>query len=254
MNTVLIFGLKFNAVTLLVAAEQIANAADIGEKCMVVTPNVDHIMMLETDSEMRQIFQEALFCYPDGMPLVWLSRLTRGLSFPERVTGADLLPAVCKIAAQRGKRVFFLGGNPGVAEKAAQNMGNEFSGLQIAGTYCPLMGFEQNESEKNNILELINKSKVDILFIGVGTPKQEKWAWKNIDQLHVGPILCVGAALDFAAGITERAPMFVQRVGCEWLWRLCKEPRRLWRRYLLRDSRFLVIALREIFIRLRQKN
>ncbi len=204
--------------------------------------------MLETDIEMRHIFQKAMFCYPDGMPLVWLSRLIRGVSFPERVTGADLLPTVCRIAAQRGKRVFFLGGQQGVAEKAAQNMCDQFSGLQVAGTYCPPMGFEHNQLEVIKIIELVNRAKVDIVFLGVGTPKQEKWAWKNIQHLHVGPILCVGAALNFAAGITKRAPDLIQRAGLEWLWRLCKEPRRLWKRYLLRDSRFLGIALREIFI------
>jgi N-acetylglucosaminyldiphosphoundecaprenol N-acetyl-beta-D-mannosaminyltransferase len=248
LTTLRFFGLNFNAVPLSVAAEQIVNAADNGQKGLVVTPNVDHIVMLETDMEMRHIFRKAMFCYPDGMPLVWLSRLIRGVSFPERVTGADLLPTVCKIAAQRGKRVFFLGGQQGVAEKAAQNMGDKFSGLQVAGTYCPPMGFEHDQLEEIKIIELVNKAKVDIVFLGVGTPKQEKWAWKNIQQLHVGPILCVGAALDFAAGITKRAPDQIQRAGLEWLWRLCKEPRRLWKRYLLRDSRFLAIALREIFI------
>lgn len=247
MNVLHLFGLNFNAVTLSVAAEQIVDAADAGLKGLVVTPNVDHIVVLETDVEMRQIYQRAMFCYPDGMPLVWLSRMIGGLSFPERVTGADLLPAVCQVAAQRRKRVFFLGGNPGVAEKAAQNMGKEFLELKVAGTYCPPMGFEHNQTEATKIIELINNSKVDILFLGVGTPKQEKWAWKNAQQLHVGPILCVGASLDFAAGITKRAPNFVQRVGFEWLWRLCKEPKRLWRRYLLRDSRFVVLACKEVF-------
>ena len=248
MNTLSFFGLNFNAVPLSVAAEQIVNAADAGQKGLVVTPNVDHVVMLDTDIEMRHIFQKAMFCYPDGMPLVWLSRLLKGVSFPERVTGADLLPAVCKVAAERDKRVFFLGGQQGVAEKAAQNMGDQFSGLQVAGTYCPPMGFEHNQSEQIKILELINNAKVDILFLGVGTPKQEKWAWNNIQLLHVGPILCVGAALDFAAGITKRAPDLMQRAGLEWLWRLCREPRRLWKRYLLRDSRFIGIAFRELFI------
>lgn len=253
MSTIRLFDLEFNAVTLSTAAQQIVDAAEIGTKGLVVTPNVDHIVMLENDSEMRKIFQQAIFCYPDGMPLVWLSRFIGGLSFPERVTGADLLPAVCEQAAIRRKRVFFLGGNPGTAEKAAHAMARKFSGLLVAGTYCPPWGFENNEVENLKIVDLINRSKVDILFIGVGTPKQEKWASRQQQQLLVGPIVCVGAALDFAAGIKTRAPILMQNAGLEWLWRLCREPNRLWKRYLLRDSCFVGIAFREIFINLRRK-
>lgn len=246
LDTIHIFGLRFDAVTLPEAAKQIVAAADAHEKGLVVTPNVDHIVMLESDAEMREIFQSALFCYPDGMPLVWLSKIVGRQSFPERVTGTDLLPAVCKLAAERGKRVFFLGGNPGVAEQTGQAMAMKFSGLLVAGTYCPPWGFEHNELEQLKIIDCVNTSRVDILFVGVGTPKQEKWAWKNLQHLHVGPIVCVGAALDFAAGISKRAPVFIQRAGLEWLWRLCREPKRLWKRYLVRDSRFIVLAAREI--------
>lgn len=251
MDTVLgrflvLFGLRFNALTLDQAAEAIVRAAKNKRKGLVVTPNVDHVVMLQTDTEMRSIYERASFVFADGMPVVWLSRLIGKPGLPMRVTGADLLPETCKRAAETGLTLLFMGGQPGIADRAAERLKAEFPGLQVIGSYCPPMGFEKNAAETSHMVELCNRLRPDILCLGVGTPKQEKWAAAQLEKLSVGPILCIGAALDFAAGNIKRAPRWVQRSGLEWLWRLSNEPRRLWKRYLMRDSEFLLLAGREI--------
>lgn len=167
------------------------------------------------------------------------------------MTGADLLFEVCALAAKRGLKVAFVGGLPGVAEQARTNLAKLYPGLNVVGCYCPPFGFENSELESQKVVDFCNELRPDILFIGVGAPKQEKWAAKHLSRIDVGPVLCVGAAFDFAAGTIKRAPVIVQRCGVEWLWRLASEPKRLWRRYLLRDSKFVGIALREILARRR---
>lgn len=248
-----LLGILFEQLTLSEAASQVVEAGRHTQKGLVVTPNVDHVVMLQDDAEMRKIYQGALFRYADGMPLVWLSRLVTTTPLPERVTGADLITSVCEKAAECGLNIYFLGGNPGVAEKAAKKLQNLFNGLKIVGTYCPPFGFEKNAIETDRIIADINARNVDILFIGVGAPKQEKWAAAHLDRLEVGPILCVGAAFDFAAGIIKRAPIAIQKSGFEWVWRLACEPTRLWRRYLIRDSRFISLALNEMLIALKKR-
>ncbi|NTW83585.1 MAG: WecB/TagA/CpsF family glycosyltransferase [Chlorobiaceae bacterium] len=242
----LLCGVSFEQVTFSVAVSQILEAARQGRKGLVVTPNVDHLVMLQDDDEMRRIYQQALFSYADGMPIVWLSRIKKN-PLPERVCGSDLLIALCEKSAGTGLNSYFLGGNPGIADQAAGKLRARFPGLNIVGTWCPPFGFEKDKEQTEQIIDDINSKNVDLLFIGVGAPKQEKWADANLDRLKTGPILCVGASFDFAAGSVKRAPLWVQKSGFEWLWRLLSEPRRLWKRYLVRDSRFIPLALREIF-------
>jgi len=239
------FGLQFDRCTLQQAVKMVVDAGLKREKCLVVTPNVDHVVMLENDKDMRAIYQKSGFCFADGMPLVWLSKLLKK-PLPERVTGADLLPAIAERAAKVDVRLFLLGGQEGVAKYAACKMQEKHPDLQIVGTYCPPFGFEYDEDESQKIVAMINASEADILFVGVGTPKQEKWASKYCNQLNVGPILGVGAAFDFVACNIKRAPQMVQRSGFEWLWRLMSDPKRLWKRYLINDPKFVLLSLREL--------
>jgi N-acetylglucosaminyldiphosphoundecaprenol N-acetyl-beta-D-mannosaminyltransferase len=248
-----IFALYFQPVTLSEAANQVLIAAVERRKGLVVTPNVDHVVMLNEDKEMRRIYEDAILLYADGMPLVWLSKILPVDPLPERVTGADLLPLVCARSAGQRLRIYLLGGNPGVADRAAVEMTRQYPGLIVAGTYCPPFGFEHDPEETSKIVADINSRRVDILFIGVGAPKQEKWAAANLEELSVGPILCVGASFDFAAGVIKRAPAILQNAGLEWLWRLAMEPRRLWKRYLLRGIRFVPIVWQELHCQWRQK-
>ncbi len=241
------FNILFEVATLGSATEQIVSVAYEKKKGLVVTPNVDHVVMLQRDDDMLRIYRDALFRYADGMPLVWLSRILSAQHLPERVTGADLLPSICRSVAGTVLNLYFLGGNPGVAESAAVKLREQFPGVTIVGSYCPPLGFEYDQDETDRIIRDINALNVHILFIGVGAPKQEKWADANLGRLDVGPIMCVGAAFDFAAGIQMRAPITIQKCGLEWLWRFLNDPLRLWRRYLLRDSFFIFLAAKEIY-------
>jgi len=256
-KVVKMFGLSFNACTLEQATELIVAAGESHRKGLVDTPNVDHLVQMDEDKEMRQLFEHAMFSFADGMPLVWFSKLFMQSPLPERVTGADLLPSVAHMAADRGVKLFFLGGNPGVAEQAATALTQLNPGLQVVGAYSPPFGFEHDEQESTRIVTMINESGADILFVGVGAPKQEKWAGSHLSELHTGPVLGVGASFDFAAGTVKRAPLFFQRSGLEWLWRLLKEPTRMWERYIIRDSRFVRLAFiewRKIRRRIRRKS
>lgn len=251
MKKIELFGLSFLAVGMQEAASLIVESAKRRERAMVVTPNIDHIVQFETDNEAREIFQNAQFIVADGMPLVWLSRIiSKNRSLPERINGTNLMFKLCEVAPRQGISVAFVGGRIGAAEMAGKAMIKKIPGLNVVTTYCPPFGFESNADETSKLVLLINQWKPDILFLGVGTPKQEKWAAKNRDSLNVGAILCIGASIEFAAGLVLRAPVWMQNIGLEWLWRLLMEPRRLWRRYLIQDMKFLGLAAREIWSKL----
>lgn len=245
-ETVEMFGLRFERVALAGAVAQVITAARTRTTGLVVTPNVDQIVKFGADPFMHEVYRSALHVYADGMPLAWLSHLLGCRGLPGRVTGADLLPAVCCQAAEEGLGVFFCGGDPGVAQAAADCMRARFAGLVVAGVNCPPHGFERDADGSARLVDEINRSGADILFLGVGAPKQEKWGFNQLARLQVGPILCVGAAFSFAAGLVRRAPLVVRRCGMEWAWRLALEPRRLWRRYLVDDMRIFVLAWREV--------
>jgi len=248
-----IFGLRFELSTLQEAAEDVVKLAVNNDRSLIVTPNVDHIVNIMTDVEMKSIFEFARFRYADGMPIVWASHILPGIKpLPERVTGADLLPAICNVASKNKQRIFFLGGQSGVAKKAAINLKKLNPSLMVAGFYCPPFGFDSDSDESNKIIDLINQSDTDILFIGVGAPKQEKWAFANFQRLNVGPIIGVGAAFDFAAGNIQRAPKWIQSIGCEWIWRVLHEPRRLFRRYLKDLLMFTYIFIKELSLRVKK--
>lgn len=248
------FGLEFERVTLSGAVEQISRAAHKRTTGLVVTPNVDQIVRFGEDAHMHRVYREAMHVYADGMPIVWVSRLLGRGGLPARVTGADLLPAVCEAAARERYSVYFFGGDPGVADAAAERMRQTHPGLNVAGTCCPPWGFEHDEALSRRLIEDINASGADVLFLGVGAPKQEKWGHRYRASLRVGPIICVGAAFAFAAGVARRAPRILQESGFEWCWRLAMEPRRLWRRYLVDDTRFFAKAAREVRLVRRQNS
>ena len=241
-----LFGLDYCACTLTEAAQMVIEAGHKKTKGLVVTPNVDHVVTMQKDSEMFELYRSAMLRFADGMPLVWFSKWHRGPSLPQRVCGSDLLPEVARLAAQQGLKLFFLGGMPGVAEKAALNLSQRHPSLRICGTYSPPFGFDKDTEESERIVKMVNDAGTDILFVGVGAPKQEKWAAQYMGQLNVGPILGVGASFDFAAGTIQRAPLWLQRIGMEWSWRLMQEPGRLWKRYILKDSQFVWLMAREL--------
>jgi N-acetylglucosaminyldiphosphoundecaprenol N-acetyl-beta-D-mannosaminyltransferase len=209
-----------------------------GEPAYVVTPNAHHVCLLRDSEEFRRIYDHAWLSLADGTPLVWASRIL-GTPVPEKVSGSDLLPAICKAIAGTGLRVFFLGGRPGAADAAAQVLQERYPGLSIAGTYCPPMGFERDPAESARAVEAVRAARPDILFVGLGAPKQEIWMYENRERLGVPVSLGVGVSFEFVAGLVKRAPKWMRKAGLEWFYRLAAEPRRLWKRYAVTNPRFM---------------
>ncbi|CAM2077818.1 MAG: WecB/TagA/CpsF family glycosyltransferase [uncultured Clostridium sp.] len=209
----------------------------------VVTPNVDHIVKLEKDKEFQEVYKEADLILTDGMPLIWISKMKK-TPIKEKVSGSDLFPEVCKLAANKGYKVFLLGAAEGVAAKAAENLKEKYKGLNIVGTYSPSYGFEKNEEEIQQIIKMINEVKPEVLAVGLGAPKQEKFLYNYRNQLNVPVALAIGASIDFEAGNIDRAPEWMQRSGLEWFYRLCKEPKRMFKRYLVDDMKIFKLVFK----------
>ncbi|MGE5328966.1 MAG: WecB/TagA/CpsF family glycosyltransferase, partial [Deltaproteobacteria bacterium] len=169
----------------------------------------------------------------------------------EKLSGSDIFPKLCEISAEKGYRLFFLGAGEGVAEQAVSNLKKAFSKINVVGAYAPPLGFEKNEKENEKICKMINKLAPDILFVGFGAPKQEKWIHKNLHALNVRVAIAVGAAFDFAAGNIKRAPVFMQKIGLEWFWRFMHEPKRLFKRYFIDDSQFILILIKQFWLKIR---
>lgn len=234
---------EIDNVTMEEAVKKIENLILSKKTSYVVTPNVDHIVKLEKDEEFREVYKNADLILTDGMPLIWISKM-KSTPIEEKVSGSDLFPKVCELAAEKSYKMFLLGAAEGVAVKAAENLQEKFKGLDIVGTYSPNYGFEKKEDEIEKIIKIINKAKPDILAVGLGAPKQEKFVYRYKDKLNVPVSLAIGASIDFEAGNIERAPVFMQKCGLEWFYRLCKEPKRMFKRYLVDDLAILRIALK----------
>lgn len=209
----------------------------------IVTPNVDHIVKLETDKEFQQVYKEADLILTDGMPLIWISKMKK-TPIKEKVSGSDLFPEVCKLAAQKRYKLFLLGAAEEVASKAAENLEDKYMGLNVVGTYSPSYGFEKNQYEINKIIEIINEVRPDILAVGLGAPKQEKFLYNFRKQLNVPVSLAIGASIDFEAGNVSRAPEWMQKSGLEWSYRLLKEPKRMFKRYLIDDMKIFKLVFK----------
>jgi N-acetylglucosaminyldiphosphoundecaprenol N-acetyl-beta-D-mannosaminyltransferase len=197
----------------------------------------------QTDPQLKKVLNQAGLVVPDGMPLVWLARYY-GFKLKRRVYGPELMLSFCVATASKGLRHFFYGGAEGVAQALAETLVQRFPGLVVAGTYTPPFR-PLSADEENEITNLVNTTQPDILWVGLGTPKQEKWMHAHL-YLAVPAMVGVGAAFDLNTGRLKQAPSWMQENGLEWLFRLCAEPRRLWRRYLLQGPKFVYYVLAEI--------
>ncbi|WP_084108923.1 WecB/TagA/CpsF family glycosyltransferase [Clostridium cavendishii] len=211
-----------------------------GKYHYVVTPNVDHIVKLEEDNEFKLVYENADLILTDGMPLIWISKLKKK-PIKEKVSGSDLFPNICKLAAEKGYKVFLLGAAEGVAKNAASKLMERYKGLKIVGTYSPKYGFEKSVDEIKRIISIVNEAKPDILAVGLGAPKQEKFIYTYENQLKVPVSLAIGAAIDFEAGNMKRSPRWMQKSGLEWFYRLMKEPKRMFKRYIIDDMKIIKI-------------
>ena len=208
-----------------------------GERHYVCVSGVHGVMESQRDATLRRIHNRAGLVTPDGMPLVWLSRL-KGHRTVARVYGPDLMLDCCRLSVERGYRHFLYGGMEGVPELLAGKLTTRFPGLQIVGSYSPPFR-ALTPAEDEAIVRRINEAEPDIVWIGLSTPKQERWMAEHRDRLRAPVLIGVGAAFDFHAGLKRQAPGWMRRSGLEWLFRLVTEPRRLWKRYLVNNPLFL---------------
>jgi N-acetylglucosaminyldiphosphoundecaprenol N-acetyl-beta-D-mannosaminyltransferase len=198
----------------------------------------------QTDAELRGIHNRAGLVTPDGMPLVWVSRLL-GHRRTSRVYGPDLMRALTAVSATKGYRQFYYGGNDGVAALLAATMARQHPGLVVCGTHTP--PFRKLTAEEDAaVVETINTAKPDIVWVGLSTPKQEYWMASHMGRIDAPVMIGVGAAFDFLTGLKRQAPPWMQRSGLEWLFRLVSEPRRLWRRYASIVPRFIALAAAQL--------
>ena len=242
-RTVQLLGQELDAVTVEDAADQVVALA--GDGGVIVTMNVDHAVQLQRDVRLQEAYRTAAYRYADGMPLVWLSRLVRR-PLPERVAGADLVPAVLARAEALELSVHLVGGTPQAALAARAAVLARHPRLRWTGHVSPDRGFEQDPVADAAVVAAVSAAAPDLVLVCLGAPKQEEWAMRHRATLPGSVLLCVGAAVDFLGGTVRRAPKWVQGAGLEWLFRLLHEPTRLWRRYLVQDVAFLGLVLREL--------
>ena len=232
-----VLGVGVSAINMDTALEMIDRWITGGVRNYVCVTGVHGVMESQRDESLRRIHNAAGLVTPDGMPLVWISRW-RGFRNTTRVYGPDLMLAVCERSMATGYRHFFYGGHDGVPEKLARRLERRFPGLTVAGTYSPPFR-KLTPDERKAVVQRINDTKPDIVWVGLSTPKQERWMAEHRDRLEAPVLIGVGAAFDFHAGLKRQAPRWMQRSGLEWLFRLLSEPRRLWRRYLRNNPLFV---------------
>lgn len=212
---------------------------------VVFTPNVDHLIRLQKDSEFVKIYQTADYRVCDSKILYYASRFL-GCPVKEKISGSDLFPAFYEYHQDNEDiTIFLLGAKEGIAKKAQENINAKVGRQMVIGAHSPSFGFEKNEEECEQIIEMINRSGATVLGVGVGAPKQEKWIAKHKHRMpNVKIFLAIGATIDFEAGVLKRAPKWMSEVGMEWLFRLVSEPLRLWKRYL-EDTYFFWLVLKQ---------
>jgi N-acetylglucosaminyldiphosphoundecaprenol N-acetyl-beta-D-mannosaminyltransferase len=230
-------GVLIDNVSMAEALDAVERLIERGTGSYVLTPNVDHVVRVRHDAEFAGIYRDAALVLADGMPVLWASRVL-GTPVKEKVSGSDLFLRLCERAAERGHGVYFLGGQPGAAAAASQRLRARYPTLRVVGHCCPPMGFQNDAAWNERIARAVAEARPQILFVALGSPKQEKWIRRHQAACGAPVAIGVGASVDFAAGVVRRAPAWMQRAGLEWLWRLVLEPARLWRRYLIDDPRF----------------
>jgi N-acetylglucosaminyldiphosphoundecaprenol N-acetyl-beta-D-mannosaminyltransferase len=242
--TARVLGVDVGAITMSEALEQIEAWIAKGSRKYVCIASVHGVIESQDDVRLREIFNHAGLVTPDGMPLVWMSHAL-GHKRTERVYGPDLMRALSAVSAARGYRQFYYGGGKGVAEQLSRALTRDYPGLQVVGHHSPPF-CEPTAEEDRQVISEINAVRPDIVWVGLSTPKQEYWMAAHLGRIDAPVMIGVGAAFDFVPGLKPQAPLWMQRRGLEWLFRLATEPRRLSRRYLSIVPRFLALAGRQL--------
>lgn len=239
-----VLGVGVSVLNLKAALDAIADAVRSRRKGYICVTGVHGVMEAQSDAAFRKILNGAFLCTPDGMPMVWMGKI-RGHRDMARVYGPDLMLDVCAWSETSGAKHFFYGGADGVADLLAKKLKEKFPKLEVAGTYTPPFRPLTGDEEKA-LQEKIQAAKPDIFWVGLSTPKQEKFMAEYLPKLDVTVMVGVGAAFDFHSGRVKQAPRWMQRSGLEWFYRLCQEPKRLAKRYLTNNPRFALKILGQL--------
>jgi len=244
-----ILGVNVSATNLSLACESIGNWIETKKKTYVCIVPVSTIVDCQSDLKYKDIVNGAGMATPDGMPLVWIGKSSKNKTI-QRTYGPDLMMNMCQRSQEKGYRHYFYGSTPERSQKLKNRLKEIYPALNIVGCFSP--GFQdQNTIEEEVVLKEINQAKPDVLWVGLGSPKQDYWMYNHRDKLDVPVMVGVGAAFDFISGSKPQAPRWMQQNGLEWLFRLCCEPKRLWRRYLIGNTKFVFLLIKDLF---RNKN
>lgn len=236
-------GCSVDACTQKEAVDAVRELTKAPEPSCVMFLNVDVIVKSDSNKKLRELTHRSTLCLMDGKPPLKVAQRC-GIPLPEKVSGSDFAPAICEMAAREHFSVFFLGGKEGVPERAAENVRCGYPGIGPVGAHSPKFGFDRTPEGRAAVVSKVKEAAPDVLFVCLGCPKQEEFVYDCMNELGVPCIICAGAVVDFMAGNVRRAPEWVSRMGLEWLYRFCREPRRLFRRYFV-DSWHFVTMIRQ---------
>lgn len=233
-----LFGVEIDALNAQQTLDRAFALADGRTPAQHVVLNASKVVQMESDPRLREIINECDLVNADGASVVWASRLL-GKRLPERVAGIDLFAAIVERAAATGHRLYFLGATDEVLDEMVRRLRRKHRGLVVCGSHN---GYWDDDGE---IVAAVRAARPDFLFLAIPSPRKEYWLHEHLDDLQVPFVMGVGGSFDVLAGKVRRAPVWVQRIGCEWLYRLCQEPRRMWKRYLVGNTKFVRLTARE---------
>jgi len=241
-----ILGVKINVLNMETTLAQLSDWIREHQKTYVCVVPAHSVMACVDNPGLLPIFNDAGLSTPDGMSIVWLLK-ARGFKNTRRVYGPDLLEAVCEHGLRKDWKHYFFGGAPGIAQELGQKLKAQYPSLAVAGSYSPPFG-RPNENEDKVLVDAINTSEADIVWVGMSSPWQEIWMHEHLGKINAPVMVGIGAAFDFLTGNKKQAPRWMQQTGLEWFYRLVNEPRRLWPRYK-QYPRFVLLTLRELITR-----
>ncbi|HFU7057824.1 TPA: WecB/TagA/CpsF family glycosyltransferase [Bacillus cereus] len=244
MKTEKMFNVDFAKISLKDLTHHLGEVVRDNKKIHLHTANVDHIVIASKDYEFAEILKNAEIVIADGMPIVWYSKILKK-RLPERVTGVDLAYKMCETSRENNFKMFLLGAAEGIGELATEKMRDLYPNVEIVGSYSPKKEEINDEEKSIQIIKKINNSGANVLLVALGAPKQEFWISKYKDALNTNINIGVGATIDFMAGNVKRAPMFYQKYGLEWMYRLFQEPKRMFKRYIINDSSFIILVIKD---------
>ena len=231
--------------------ETIERWRENGERYYVTITNPHSVMLCRDDEQMQKATRSAALTLPDGIGIILAAKIL-GYSHSGRVTGPDLMLKCCDKGRERNYRHFFYGGAESVADKLAEKLSKKYHGLKVVGTYCPPFR-KLTKDEDKHVVDMINVARPDILWVGLGAPKQEKWMFDHLGKIKATAMIGVGAAFDFHSGNVKRAPVWMQTCHIEWVYRFALDPRRMWQRYLVNSPIFLAKVVAQRIKRIFQK-